>query len=296
MLADPATEPTLRGQLEIVLAAREHAAGLGLEVDGQYTSYLAWPEDRIVTSVVATRPGEIEPAGFTFPFLGTVPYKGYFDRARAEAEAERLRAEGLDVCVLAVPAYSTLGFLDDPITDPMIRHGDHYLVETVIHELVHATVFAADAADFNEGLATFVGQEGAVRFFGARGDDAAMRAEVADDRAVQTVLTSLRERIAALYADTSAGPERVERRAALEAEARAALAALPLRGRDAARLAEAARLNDACLSIAGTYAGDIPRYVEKLEALGGDIEALLEEAEAASESDDPRAALLGPAR
>ena len=292
VLADPATSDELRTRLERVLEAREFAAALGLDVGEQYTSYVPWPEDRIVTSVVAARPGEVVPAGFDFPIVGHVPYKGFFERDRAEAEAERLRGEGLDVCVLAVPAYSTLGWFPDPITDPMIRHGETYLVETVIHELVHATVFFADHADFNEGIANFIGQEGAVRFYAERGRAAEVRAAVADDRRVAQEMLAFREAVAGLYAEMPAGEARDAARARLEAEAREKLAGLPLGSIDAARLSERARLNDACLSIAATYAGDLPRYAERLEALGGDLPGLIARAIAARDAEDPRAAVL----
>ncbi|MBW2314997.1 MAG: aminopeptidase [Deltaproteobacteria bacterium] len=293
VLSDPATEPELRGQLERVLEARAFAADLGLDVGEQYTSYVAWPDDRIVTTVVATRPGEIEPAGFDFPIVGNVPYKGFFERERAEAEATRLRKRGLDVCVLAVPAYSTLGWLADPVTDPMLRHGEHYLVETLIHELVHATVFFADAAEFNEGLASFIGQEGAVRFYAERGLGELLRAEVADDRVVQEALLSLREEVGQLYAASEAGDARDRRRAGLEAKGRARLAALPLQHADAQFLSERARLNDACLSIAATYATDLPAYAKRLAAMEGDLVAFIELARSVEASDDPRAAILG---
>jgi len=294
VLADPATDVALRKRLELVLEAREFAAGLGLEVDDQYTSYVAWPDDRIVTTVVATRPGQIDPAGFTFPIVGHVPYKGFFERGRAEAEATRLRARGLDVCVLAIPAYSTLGWLADPVTDPMLHYGDHYLVETVIHELVHATVFFPDAADFNEGIASFIGQEGAVRFYARRGQGDLLRAEVEDDRRVQEALLTLRQEVGALYAATEPGAERARRRDALETEGRARLAALPLRHADAAAIGQRARLNDACLSIAATYASDLPAYARRLEALGGDLSAFIALARSVEDADDPRGEILGP--
>jgi len=294
VLADPETPEPLRRQLALVGETRAFAAErLGLSVDEQYTSYVPWPGDRIVTSVVATRPGEIEPAGFTFPVVGMVPYKGFFERDCAEAEAARLRERGMDVCVLGVPAYSTLGWLADPVTGPMLGRGDAYLVETLIHELVHATVYVADAADFNEGLATFVGQEGAVRFFAARGEAGPVRAAVADARAIQSVLSDARAAIAALYAGTPPGPDRDEAREAISRRTRARLAALPLATGDAAHVARHARLNDACLSIAGTYWGDLPRYAAALAARDGDLRALVEAARRAAERDDPRAVLLG---
>ena len=294
VMADPATSPELRETLARVLEAREFAAEIGLDVDDQYTSYVPWPGDRIVTTIVATRPGEIEPAGFDFPIVGHVPYKGFFDRERASAEAADLRAMGLDVCELAIPAYSTLGWFADPVTDPMMRHGEHWLVETILHELVHATVFFADEAEFNEGLASFIGQEGAVRFYARRGLEDQLRAEVEDGRRVDDALLALRDAIARLYAETEPGDERDRRRAELEAEARAGLAALPLRFRDAAKIAERARLNDACLSIAATYANDVPAYARRLEGLGGSLASFIELARSVEDADDPRAEILGP--
>ena len=295
VLGDPATDDTLRGRLERVLEARAFAAELGLDVGDQYTSYVPWPDDRIVTSIVATRPGEIEPAGFTFPIVGNVPYKGFFDRERAEAEAADLRTKGLDVCVLAIPAYSTLGWFADPVTDPMLRYGEHYLVETVIHELVHATVFFADAAEFNEGIASFIGQEGAVRFYARDGQGDELRAEVEDRRRIDDTLLALRQEIGALYAETEPGPERDQRRAALGAEGRARLAALPLERVDAAKVAAEARLNDACLSIAATYANDVPAYARRLASLDDSLPAFIALARSVEDADDPRAEILGPA-
>ena len=290
MLADPATEPALRGELSRVEAVRAFAAELGLDVGRQYRSYADWPGDRVLTVVVATRPGEIEPAGFFFPLLGRVPYKGFFDEHRAAAEAERLRARGLDVCLVPVPAYSTLGWLADPVTTPMLESGQGALVETLIHELVHATVYVANDADFDEGVATFIGQEGAIRFFA--GDPEAQareRARVADARAVAGVMSELRGRVAALYADSAAAPAARElQRSALESEGRAALAALP--HAKAAQVA-ALPLNDACLALAGTYERDLDAYAALLAVHGGDLRVFVETVRRASRARDPRAAL-----
>lgn len=299
MLADPTTPDALRESLVLVDDARALASRLGLEVGERYRSYAPWPGDRVVTIVVATRPGEVEPAGFWFPVVGRVPYKGFFDPTRAEAEAQRLAEAGQDTCVVPVSAYSTLGWFDDPVTQPMLRAGPGRLVETLIHELVHATIFAPSQPEFNEGIASFVGQEASVRFFTERDGPGSERAQEArrrvdDDRAIAGVRLALRERVSELYHDEPAGAMRHQDRARLEARSREALAALPLTTRDPATLSREARLNDACLSLAGTYAADLERYALRLEALGGDLAGLVEAARAASEAPDPRAALLGP--
>jgi predicted aminopeptidase len=294
VVADPETEPSVREALVQVEPALAFARRLGLAVGRQYRSYAPWPGDRVVTTVVATRPGEIEPAGFWFPITGRVPYKGFFDPGRAEREADALRARGLDVCVVPVPAYSTLGWLADPVTAPMLRSGAGAFIETLLHELVHATLFAKGDADFNEGVATFVGQEAAVRFFAETSDAESAERErdrVEDERALARALGALRDRIAALYSAGSSA--QAPRRAALTDQARAELAALRLRTSAGAAAAVSARLNDACLALAGTYERDLEDYAARLAGLDGDLARFVAEARRAARGDDPRAALTG---
>jgi predicted aminopeptidase len=296
LLDDSATPAELRRQLSLVEQVRAYAAQLGLAVDGNYTSYVAWPGDRVVTSVVASEPGSVEPAGFWFPLVGRLPYKGFFDEQRAEAEAAHLRRDGLDVCLVAVPAYSTLGWFDDPVTGPMLRNGEGRLVETVLHELVHATVFVREEADFNEGVATFLGEEASVRFYELRGEaDAARqrRREVEDARRYDAAVLAFRRTVEGLYETEPAGAERALQRQRDEDRARQRIAALPLETADAAELAATARLNDACLALAATYTADLPDYERLLGELHGELAAFVSRLREAADSDDPRAALLG---
>jgi predicted aminopeptidase len=289
ILAAPQTSSDLADQLRLAGAARRFASELGLDVGQQYTSYVDWPGDRVVTSVVATRPGEIEARGFWFPLVGRVPYKGFFAASLAEAEAARLAARGLDTCLFPVLAYSTLGWMADPLTAPLAR--SPRLAETLIHELVHATVFVASQPDFNEGLATFVGQEGAVRFAAEReGEEAAARerVRVTEDRLVAAELQAFRDDVQRLYVTAPPGAERDATRRALEIRARERLAALPLRTRDARPLAEALRLNDACQALTGTYQADLPRYAELFRTLGADFARFLALAREAAQAPDPR--------
>jgi len=294
VLADPDTSDPLRGQLELVLRARDYASALGLEVGGQYTSYVPWPGDRIVTSVVAAEPGELEPVTFWFPLVGHVPYRGYFDRERAEAEAARLRAENYDVCIGPVRAYSTLGWFDDPVTAPMLAVGEGRLVETLLHELVHATAFVASEPDFNEGVATFVGEEASVGFYADTATAAAaaqQRQRVEERRAISAEVLALRDAVEAFYGSEPSDTERALRRAELEAQTRARLAALPMQVFDAAGVAENMQLNDACLALAATYTADLPAFAQVLTRTEN-LPAFIRALRRAADADDPRAALL----
>lgn len=293
VLSDPDTTDEIREHLELVERVRAFARELGLDVGGQYTSFVAWPGDRIVTTVVATRPREVEPAGFWFPIIGKLPYKGFFDPLRADKEAARLRNEGLDVCEVPVRAYSTLGWLDDPVTGPMLRRDSGVLVETILHELVHATVYVPNHIDFNEGVATFIGQEGSVLFYRMAGDsDQALRrqTEVDDSRRIDSELLRFREQVSALYQQSP--PDLAARRSALERDARERIAAIPLAQQDAAELADRLQLNDACLALIGTYSADLEQYAQRLRTLAGDLSRFIVLLEVAAGTDDPKAALL----
>jgi predicted aminopeptidase len=277
---DPAHDEQTRELLRLVGAVRSYALELGLRVDGQYTSYVDWPGDRIVTTLVRTRPGSLEAVPHWFPIVGELPYKGYFDQDRAEAEAERLRVEeGFDVCVSAITAYSTLGWLDDPVTSPMLAKGAASLTETLFHEWVHSTAFFPNEVDFNESVAQFIGRQASIRFFENVSvestqklpDAARVRAAISDRRAIDEVIQTFAD----LLLEIQDVDDRVLLRAVAEAEVRDALAALPLRVLDPQRVASAARLSNACLALRGTYVQDLARHAQVLAELNGDLEAMI---------------------
>jgi predicted aminopeptidase len=281
--ADPALPQQTREMLGLVESVRVFGRELGLAVGDQYTRYVDWPGDRIVTTLVRTRAGTLEAVPYRFPLVGALPYKGYFDFERAERAAERLRDESYDVCISGVTAYSTLGWFDDPVTGPMTRRGADRLVETILHELVHATAFVPEEVAFNESVAQFIGQEAAVRFFealevgsieapaGAWPSSARVRALIEDRREIARVMLAFRDRLVELEGH----PDRARRRRIEEEEARAELASLSLRVLSPERVARAARLSDACLALRGTYVEDLPRHAAVLEALDGNLVSLI---------------------
>jgi predicted aminopeptidase len=295
VLADPATSTEIRERLLLVLRVREFAIQLGLDVRGQYTSFVEWPGDRVVTAVAATRPGAVTPAEFHFLLLGRLPYKGFFDRERAERESEALRADGLNVCEFGVSAYSTLGWMDDPITEPMLRQEPGQLVEVIIHELVHATVYLKGHADFNESIASFIGEEGSVLFYenNHQGERAhRRRLEIEDARRVDAALLRFRDEVSALYASQDDGTSRDEIRRDLEERARKRIRSLPLVTHDPNQLAAVLRMNDACLALTGTYAAELERYAALLSRLDGNLGALIARLKGVKDSKDPLEALL----
>jgi len=282
VLADPTTPPDVRSMLARIEDVRAFATDLGLEVGGQYTSYVDWPGDRVVTTLVRTREDSLETVPWRYPILGALPYKGFFERERAERAAERLRGETYQVCVSGVAAYSTLGWIDDPVTRPMLARGPAVLVETIFHELVHATAFVPGDADFNEGVAQFIGQQAAIRYFEQNppGDDTPedwpdaerVRGAIGDRTRVAELTLAFRDTLLEL----EDAPDRSAQRRAAEDALRRELASLPLAVYDPAAVAVRARLSDPCVALRGTYVRDGPRHAAVLEALGGSLPRMIE--------------------
>ena len=78
----------------------------------------------------------------------------------AQNYASDLTNQGLDVYVAGVPAYSTLGWFDDPLLSTMLDRGDIVTASYVIHELAHQQFYVKDDSAFNEAFATAVEEIG----------------------------------------------------------------------------------------------------------------------------------------
>jgi predicted aminopeptidase len=164
-------DPDVRAKLELTLAVREFARDrLELRVGGSYASLAETDARQVVHLVSAARRDRLEAHTWWFPVVGRVPYRGYFDRAGAEALAADLEGKGYDTYVRPAVAFSTLGWFDDPLLSSLLRHDEVALAEIIIHELLHNTIYVAGQAGFNESLASFVGYAGAAAFFEERGD------------------------------------------------------------------------------------------------------------------------------
>lgn len=203
-LADPGLDARTRAQLELVLAVRTYATGaLDLRVGGSYAATTRIDGSQVIHVVSAAPRDRLQPYLWWFPIVGAVPYRGYFDRADAAALAAQMQWDGYDTLVRPAIAFSTLGWLDDPLPSTLLRQDDARLAETVLHELTHNTLYVPGAAAFNESFATYVGLRGAEAFFRARGDAAnAARctARLADALTFSAFLAATIARLDAAYA------------------------------------------------------------------------------------------------
>ncbi len=146
------TPAALRTQLEAVTSIRDFASrDLGLPDNGSYRSYADVGRTYVVWNVVAAPEFSVDPKQWCYPFVGCVAYRGYFAERKAHEFAAGLRAQGLDVAVGGVAAYSTLGHFDDPILNTMMGWNDVELASIIFHELTHQMAVRAERCIVQRG-------------------------------------------------------------------------------------------------------------------------------------------------
>jgi predicted aminopeptidase len=261
VLADPDATQALKARLRTAVEIRDYATReLALPDDGAYRSYADLGRPYVLWNVVATPEFSLDAVQSCFPIAGCVAYRGYYDRANAQAHAARQRAAGFDVVVYGVPAYSTLGWFDDPLLSTFIDYRDAELARLMFHELAHHVAYVKDDSTFNESFAVAVEREGLRRWRGARGDAAGPAPRRA---AFEALIAQTRAQLEALYRSRLAPAEmRRRKREVLEA-LRPWLAHM--------RGFESAEPNNAVLASFATYTQKVPAFERLLAEAGGDL-------------------------
>ena len=252
----------------------------------------------VVWNVFAAPEFSVDPKRWCFPWVGCLSYKGYFDAAKARAQAARLARAGDDVYVGGIAAYSTLGHFDDPFLSSMLRLDVDVTAGIVFHELAHQRLYVRDDTELNEAFATLVEEVGVQRWLGARGDTAglaAWRERRERERGFAQIVEAARTRLAALYA-SGLPAEAMRARKAEELNA--------LRARYAELKSEwggyagydawfDAGLNNARISSVATYQRLVPALRVLLDDAGGVLPDFYARADALGELDpQTRAARL----
>jgi predicted aminopeptidase len=282
LLADPATGQRLRTQLEKARAMRTFAAReLALPDNRSYTAYADLKRPAVVWNVFAVPELSLRLKNWCYPLFGCAGYRGYFAQADAEATAAQLRGEGYDVSVGAVPAYSTLGWMEwaggDPLLNTFIYWSDGELARLIFHELAHQVLYVNDDTVFNESFATAVERAGVRRWLAAHGDAAARDAYTRYEERRADFLALLLEhkaQLAAAYADaTTDDDKRARKRAVLDGLQRGYRG---LRDGKWGGFAGYDRyfsqsLNGAHLAAVGAYNELVPAFEALLAAQGGDL-------------------------
>lgn len=169
LVEDPAVDAGLRDKLRSVVEIRRFASdALALPDNDSYTEYADLKRPFVLWNVFAAPELSIRLKESCFPVAGCVGYRGYYDRDDAERYAAKLRAEGYEAFVSGVPAYSTLGWFDDPVLNTFVHRPDAEVARLIFHELAHQVLYVKGDTTFNESFATAVEQVGIERWLAAR--------------------------------------------------------------------------------------------------------------------------------
>ena len=173
LLENPGTLPDTREFLRNVEEIRTYAVdSIGLAKNKNYTRFVKINKDYLVDVVSAADMVSFEQYKWCWPLFGCFPYKGFFEKDDAKKEAKKLQSKGYDVNIDEVDAFSTLGFFTDPLYSFMQGYSLYGIASLIIHEQTHATIYLKNQTQFNEELATFVGNQGALSYIkGKFGED-----------------------------------------------------------------------------------------------------------------------------
>jgi predicted aminopeptidase len=217
-LDDPSTPPELKSRLAVAQRIREYASReLRLPDNGSYLSYADLDRRFAVWNVFAVPRFAVDPKPECFPFTGCVAYRGFYSEQEARRHGEKLRAQGYDVYLGGVLAYSTLGWFDDPLLSTFIRYPDSQVARLVFHELAHQVVYAKNDTTFNESFAVVVEEEGVRRWLESEGrtaELAAFRDAQARKRDLAARVKETRERLKLVYASKLSTEQKLEQKRA----------------------------------------------------------------------------------
>ncbi len=275
-LADPATPATLKERLRQARAMRAYASReLGLPDNRSYTRYADLHRAAAVWNVFAAPELSLQLKTWCYPLFGCAAYRGYFEHADAEALAGELRAQGWDAVALPVPAYSTLGWLDDPLLSTFIQLPPAELARLIFHELAHQVVYVKDDTTYNESYATAVEREGVRRWLEAQGSEelrAGYRLYEERRAAFLGLMLDTRARLEALYASGLAEEGRRRRKRELLDDLRRRYEALrdgPWGGWRGYDEYFSQALNNAHLGAIGAYYDLVPAFEALIRREGG---------------------------
>lgn len=282
-----------KNKLRLTQEAREFAFNdLHLKQTKNYDSYIDLKRPYVTWVVNAAYKWELKNYQWSYPIIGDMPYKGFFSEEEAKEEAEDLKKQGLDTNVRGVSAYSTLGWFKDSVLSSMLRYKDHDLVNTIIHEITHTTVYIKHNADFNERLAVFIGNKGTEMFYKKReGADSptlkTIMAEYEDDKLFSNFISEQIKQLEAWYKSNSEQNEKLRQEQFEKIrQAFKATVSPQIKANSYSRFSSEV-MNNATLGLLRTYMEDLSDF-EKLYAKSGhSMDVFIQKVKTLEKSDDP---------
>jgi predicted aminopeptidase len=169
VLSDKGVDEKIKDGIRLVQEVKEFSQQrLGLRLDGSYETFYRVKGDALIYLVSACPRDSLEPYTWRFPIVGEVEYKGFFSKKDAVKEIRKLEGKGLDTSLQEAIAFSTLGWLRDPLYSTVLDQHPVIVINIIIHELVHNAIFFKGETEFNEQIASLIAEKGSLMFIEER--------------------------------------------------------------------------------------------------------------------------------
>jgi predicted aminopeptidase len=271
-------DASLKARLQRITQMRAFASKeLGLPANGSYTRYTDLGRPFVTWTVFATPELSLAPKEWCFPIGGCVAYRGYFNQAEADEAAAHLASQGDDVYIGHVPAYSTLGYFDDPVLSSFMRWPETDVARLIFHELAHQLIYVPGDTLFNESYAVTVETAGLERWLAHEHQPALWEQFQRTERTrseFNALVRRTRARLAVIYSSDRSQAEKRRLKAVAFAELR--------RAYDAGRQTDPGlagyeawfdhHLNNAKLASVAFYTDRVPAFRAILAEEGGNLQ------------------------
>ena len=291
LLEQDSVPQEVRAQLVKVVKMREFAVNaLHLPDTGSYRKYADLERPYAVWNLVAAPELSLELKQWCFPIVGCVTYRGYFDEDAARQVASSFSAQGYDVDVYGVQAYSTLNWFDDPVLNTFLTNDDLRLTALLFHEMSHQVVYVKGDTAFNESFAKTVEREGVHRWLQHAGSvDQWQQYLLREERSAgfKKMLAQVREELQKVYESKADDNQKRMAKQEILQQAPGDYEALKKAwdGYDGYDKWMERGLNNARLSSVATYYELVPAFEALLAQVGGDLEKFYAEVKSLGELD-----------
>ena len=283
VLRDEGVEEGIKEGIRLVQEVKEFSQKqLGLRPDSCYETFYQVKGDALIYLVSACPKDSLEPFTWRFPIVGEMEYKGFFSKRDAVKEIEKLEALGLDTCLQQAIAFSTLGWLSDPIYSTVMDCHPVIVINIIIHELVHNTVFFKGETAFNEEIASFIADRGTLLFiderFGASSPLYQFALDFArDEELVDGFFQELYDALQGVYVQDLQREEKIRQREEIFTHGQGKLAELSKEFRTGEFADHSEKLNNAVVLAYRRYLISSQSLLQQVyEALEGDVKRLVE--------------------
>ena len=288
MVRDPEVPQKLKDQLKLVLELREFSRNeLKMNPEGNYLKYRDLNRKYVLWVVYAAPPLSVKLKTWWYPIAGKFTSRGFFKKTDARNFADGLQKAGMDVYVGGAPAYSTLGWFDDPVLNTFVNYPETDLAELIFHELAHHHLFVNGDATFNESFATATARVGVQRWLRAKGKTEAesrYHAECKREKSFVGLVLKTRAALGKLYQTDLSIDAMRKRKASILQELKTQLLALHAKDPEYSGLARWAErpINNANLAAIAVYYRQVPVFERLLKNNDGNLEKYFAEVKSLS--------------